>query len=91
MTRRFACQELPENVALYGACRGVDTELFFSAWTEKLAQSICRGCPVMLECQSWILDLEAHLPLSDRWGVYGALTAAQRASLSRAKQRRTAA
>lgn len=90
MTRRFVCQEPPEEVALRGACRGTDPELFFTAYTEKLAQRICRTCPVMLACQRWILDLEAQMPASDRWGVYGALTAAQRASLSRSQQRRAA-
>lgn len=90
MGRKFLQEAPPEAVTLHAACRGTDPEIFFQAWTEKVARRICVECPVLLACQRWILDLEAKVPATDRWGVYGALTAAQRTSLLRAQARRAA-
>jgi WhiB family transcriptional regulator, redox-sensing transcriptional regulator len=72
-------------------CRGLDTERFYPAEGERdpsrsrreqRAKAICRGCPVAAPC---LAEALAH---RDRWGVFGGLTAEERAGLQR-KQRRT--
>lgn len=63
------------------ACAEADPELWFAAtgqnqWTRE-AKRICATCPVISEC------LEYALPLQFLFGVWGGLTADERARLRR--------
>lgn len=66
------------------ACRGIDTEMFFSdaAADQNLAKSVCAGCPSVTECRQWAID--AH----EKSGVWGGTTPAER---TRIVQRRSTA
>ncbi|MFC9897801.1 WhiB family transcriptional regulator [Nocardia sp. NPDC127579] len=64
-----------------GACRGVDSAVFFSPDGERglsranrirRAKAICRECPVLAQCREFALTMgEAH-------GVWGGLSEADR-------------
>ncbi len=62
-------------------CRGVSTEVFFPARGDNLsarvAQRICRGCPVRAEC------LEYALAAEERFGVWGGTSEHRRRELRR--------
>jgi WhiB family redox-sensing transcriptional regulator len=67
---------------LHGACRGVDTELFYSregegrlarAARERAAKAICATCPVRTPCAAYAL--QHH----ERYGIWGGLTERERA------------
>jgi WhiB family transcriptional regulator, redox-sensing transcriptional regulator len=70
-----------------GACRGMRSSVFFlpgrergpaRAAREELAKKVCRSCPVLEECR-------AHaLAVREPYGVWGGLSAAERAELVRA-------
>ena len=49
------------------ACKGLDTEIFFSEKYEDMttAKSICAECPVQLECQEYAL---IHPNIKGIWG-----------------------
>jgi WhiB family redox-sensing transcriptional regulator len=70
-----------------GACRSVAVEVFFDsdqlrgalrAQREEAAKRVCRRCPVILQCR-------VHAMAAEDYGVWGGLTARERA------ERRTAA
>ena len=50
----------------------------------RAAIAVCRDCPVVVECLDYALAREAATP-GTRWGVWGGLTADQRARLSRGR------
>jgi len=58
-------------------CRGIDTDIFypaqelFSRNEERMIESMCIDCPVMMACLEWGL---AH----ERYGVWGGTTPAMR-------------
>ncbi|MER7579974.1 WhiB family transcriptional regulator [Kitasatospora sp. NPDC097691] len=66
------------------ACVGVDTEVFYpdpdkigAGWAERRAKMICAGCPVKSLCLADAMERrEPH-------GVFGGLTANERANLRR--------
>ncbi len=67
---------------LHAACRGVDTELFYSrederrltrAAREQAAKAICATCPVKTPCAAYAL--QHH----ERYGIWGGLTESERA------------
>jgi WhiB family redox-sensing transcriptional regulator len=67
---------------LHAACRGVDTELFYSrederrltrAAREQAAKAICASCPVKTPCAAYAL--QHH----ERYGIWGGLTESERA------------
>jgi WhiB family redox-sensing transcriptional regulator len=67
------------------ACLGEDPEIFFplsdslSPGAEaRAALSVCRRCPVLLDCRSWAVE---H---GEDAGIWGATTAAQRRAVRRA-------
>lgn len=69
---------------LLGACRGVDTELFFHPEGERgprrsnreaAAKAVCAGCPVLLACRR--AALAAHEP----YGIWGGLSEHEREEL----------
>ena len=67
------------------ACRGSDPELFFPVGTSGPAlvqladaKSVCRRCPVSIECRTWALETGQDA------GVWGGMSAGER----RAKRRR---
>lgn len=64
------------------ACLGEDPELFFPIGTTgpglrqvAQAKSVCRGCPVAVECLAWALDTD------QRQGVWGGLSEDERLEL----------
>ena len=60
------------------ACKGVDTEIFYSKWDLPVAKSICAECPVRSLCLQAALDLEAGQTRWHRFGIYGGLTPIER-------------
>jgi WhiB family redox-sensing transcriptional regulator len=74
----FDCEPAGEWVR-EGACRGVDTRLFFpNAGTRPLeALAICASCSVRVECAEYAMDTHQH------WGVWGGLTERQRFTVKR--------
>jgi len=67
---------------LHAACRGVDTELFYSPEGERglartarvrAAKAICATCPVKAPCAAYALQHQ------ERYGVWGGLTESERA------------
>ena len=66
---------------LHAACRGVDTDLFYSpegerglarASRERAAKAICATCPVEAACAAYALQHQ------ERYGVWGELTESER-------------
>jgi WhiB family redox-sensing transcriptional regulator len=85
-TLRRLRAELADRTANWrqlAACRGLDVEIFYApeetrggpAKREALrtAKRVCRHCPVIDECRVWALDTAEH------YGIWGGLTAAERA------------
>ncbi|MBF6126583.1 WhiB family transcriptional regulator [Nocardia brasiliensis] len=79
------------NWQLLGACRGMDSAVFFSMDGERgtarsmrlqRAKQICCGCPVLAECREFALkNGESH-------GVWGGMSEDERIKfLNRAKRR----
>src|SRR5512135_1307302 len=71
------------------ACRFEDRDLFFppeeergryAGFREAAAQRICRSCPVREECLGYALAAD------ERYGVWGGMTAEQRARRRRGKR-----
>jgi WhiB family redox-sensing transcriptional regulator len=67
-----------------GACRGLDPELFFpltefgqGAAQAALAKSVCRRCPVQMQCLAWSLET------GQEFGVWGGTTESERRALRR--------
>jgi WhiB family transcriptional regulator, redox-sensing transcriptional regulator len=68
---------------LHAACRGLNTELFYSpegerglarASRERAAKAICATCPVKAPCAAYALQHQ------ERYGVWGGLTESDRAA-----------
>lgn len=72
----------PENWRDQALCAQVDPELFFpeKGGSSKAAKTICKLCPVRLEC------LQDALDHGDRFGVRGGLSERERRSLERPKR-----
>jgi WhiB family redox-sensing transcriptional regulator len=79
---------------LRGACRGLDSGMFFhpeyergnaKARREERAKSVCRRCPVLTECRTHAL--EAREP----YGIWGAMTEQERSVELANRQRRLVA
>ncbi|WP_272952198.1 WhiB family transcriptional regulator [Mycolicibacterium vanbaalenii] len=71
---------------LRGLCRGMPSEVFFTAEHdkgqrrldhEKSAKQICRACPVLLECRRYAVEA------AEPYGIWGATTPQERRSLGR--------
>lgn len=65
--------------------KALDIQLFADMWFpseggERMAQKLCRGCPVRAKCAAWAI------PQADLVGVFGGTTTATRAR-ARAKGR----
>ncbi|MFN2347613.1 MAG: WhiB family transcriptional regulator [Dermatophilaceae bacterium] len=60
------------------ACRGDNTEFFFSAAGERLAKEICSSCPVQDACLAYALRTQQED------GVWGGFTAEERRARLRA-------
>jgi Transcription factor WhiB len=45
-------------VLTFGACRGMDTNLFFPSDPDQEPPAVCSTCPVVDECFSWGLHYE---------------------------------
>lgn len=77
---------------LRGACRGVDSSVFFPpdgergrarAQRERHAKQFCRNCPVMAQCR-------AHaLTVGEPYGVWGGMSEAERYELLKRDLRRS--
>ncbi len=76
-----------------GACRSLPTTVFFHPDFERgpqrrhrdtAAKAVCHRCPVMAECRRYALQVE------EPYGVWGGLSAEQRADLLRARRRAAA-
>lgn len=62
------------------ACRH-DPEKFFDPAREDEAKRACFACPVLRDCQSWVMDAERGFGLYHRDGIVAALTAEERCAL----------
>ncbi|HZQ27797.1 MAG TPA: WhiB family transcriptional regulator [Acidimicrobiales bacterium] len=64
------------------ACRGLDTNVFFSDDEAEVAQAkaVCAGCPVREACLQFALDSRQHD------GVWGGLDELERRRLRRRRQ-----
>jgi WhiB family redox-sensing transcriptional regulator len=74
---------LPPSWTEQAACVGYSPEMFFPEKSDKggnmaSALAVCKKCPVQTECLKWALDVETF---ATRHGVFGGLTAQQRAKL----------
>lgn len=60
-------------------CRGIDTELFFPARGESIAEAraVCRACDVQAECLAYSIETGEH------HGVWGGLSERERKRLRR--------
>ena len=76
------------------ACRGMCSSLFFHPWEERgparerreaAAKAICRQCPVVIECRIHALAIP------ERYGIWGALSEAERGGTRVRVTQRTAA
>lgn len=77
---------------LRGACRGVDSSVFFPpdgergqarARRERNAKEWCRICPVLAECRAHALEV------GEPYGIWGGMTEAERYAVSRRGLRRS--
>lgn len=59
-----------------GACHGVERDTFFDATLESVAQRICAGCEIRLECGHYAIMAR------EEFGVWGGLTEAQRRNMT---------
>lgn len=70
------------------ACKAADWRVFFpdhaghGGAREALAKSFCAVCPVLARCREW------SLPIRDLHGVWGSLSAADRANARRRAARK---
>ena len=86
-----AVRRLPEprsdawDWQLRGACRGMDNAVFFHPERERgaakverelRAKAVCRTCPVIEQCRQHALSVQ------EPYGVWGGLTAAERALIA---------
>jgi WhiB family redox-sensing transcriptional regulator len=78
---------------LYGACRGLDVELFFHADNERGprrearirgAQAVCATCPVITQCA------EHALTTREPYGVWGGLSEGDRLAILTRRDRAAA-
>ena len=78
---------------MHGACRGVDSSVFFHpdgergrarAQREARAKEMCRECPVLRQCRSHALAV------NEPYGIWGGLSEAERDALARRARRRIA-
>lgn len=84
ITDTLECLVSPSWMGL-AACRNANPELFYASEMTgrfrvseiKRAVSICRGCPVRLECLSWALEMH------DDYAILGGLTPGERQALGR--------
>ena len=69
---------------LHGACRGVDSDLFFHPENERgpsrsgreaAAKAVCLHCPVLKQCR------EHALTIREPYGVWGGMSEAERVSV----------
>lgn len=76
-TRVGRSYEDPATWAPWGLCAETDPEAFFpeKGGSARAAKRVCRGCPVRREC------LRYALATDQRFGVWGATTVEERASL----------
>ena len=90
--RTFAAYIPPEGVTT--PCYKVDHDAYARrTWADEwypkekrhteFAQSLCRQCPVQLDCGEWAMRHERGLPVDERHGVWGGLAPADRARLDR--------
>jgi len=72
------------NWQILGACRGMDSDVFFHpdrergterAAREARAKQVCQVCPVVAECRRHALTVQ------EPYGVWGGLTVGERADL----------
>jgi WhiB family redox-sensing transcriptional regulator len=66
----------------YGNCLGVDPDLFFPerGASTKEAKAVCRGCVVREDC------LEHALTNSEKFGIWGGMSARERRRIRRARR-----
>lgn len=59
-----------------------DPDLWFTdaAWAVKEAVRLCQACPVLAQCRTYALTMEASQSGWSRWGVYAAMTPRERAA-----------
>lgn len=70
---------------LAAACRGKDTEDWFSTLFKAQAKWVCGRCRVIDDCLKYALRMEAGAEV--RYGIYGGLDPAERAKLARRGQK----
>ncbi len=78
------------------ACRDAHFDDFFPPPTDisanrQVIRTYCAPCPIRVMCLEWALSLERGQGHSGRYGIYGGMTARQRAGLSRRRNKERAA
>lgn len=72
------------------ACRDMPTTLFFLKQGESRlavqAYSVCRTCDVRKECLDMAMAAEEGCTKNDRYGIFGGMSATERALLARNKR-----
>lgn len=73
----------------YAVCAQIDPDLWHlppqMGGQYTLAKSYCRTCPVRRQCLDAVLRVERGLPASERRGVWGGMTAAERVKAEHAR------
>ena len=68
------------------SCQSVDPEVFFperqGETAATMAKTICRGCPVRMQCLEFALNARLD------YGVWGGMTEHERRALRRSRQRK---
>lgn len=92
------CDQLPGRNAdawdwqLHGACRGVDSSVFFPpdgergqarARRERNAKEWCRNCPVLAQCRTHALEV------GEPYGIWGGMSESERYAVLRGNLRRS--
>lgn len=92
------CDQLPGRNAdawdwqLHGACRGVDSSVFFPpdgergqarARRERNAKEWCRTCPVLAQCRTHALEV------GEPYGIWGGMSESERFAVLRGSLRKS--
>jgi WhiB family redox-sensing transcriptional regulator len=81
------------NWRVDAACVGVDDAVMFlesgkgrkSNAAVAAAQAVCASCPVLRQCQSFVMEMESGFELKDRFGMWAGLMPNERHELDPVK------
>ena len=74
----------------YAVCARTDPDLWHTSPQDggryTVAKDYCHACPVLTECAASVLSREWGLPATERRGVWGGMTAAERVRAEHARR-----